>query len=200
MSTLEFWYDFASPYSYIAASRIATLAYKVPLRICWRPFLLGPIFKRRSGGASAFQNPDDSERRYRRRDVERLCEQYDIPLRWPSVYPRGSLLASRIALLAANEGWCGEITRAFFHANFFDDRDIGSESVARELLTCLGKDADAILAEATSAANKERLAMQVEEAIARGIFGAPSFLTGGELFWGSDRLEQAIEWATRDKT
>ncbi|MDM0109463.1 2-hydroxychromene-2-carboxylate isomerase [Variovorax sp. J22R24] len=193
-SVMEFWYDFASPYSYIAAARIERLTSDTSVSIEWRPFLLGPIFKRRSGGVSAFQNPDPSERRYRRRDVERLCERYGLPLQWPSVYPRGSLLATRVALLAADEGWCSEFTLTVFRASFCQDRDIGSQAVVQELLEALGKDAATILVEAGSDFVKGRLAAQVETAIAQEIFGAPSFVTKGELFWGSDRLEQAIEW------
>jgi len=101
---LEFWYDFASPYSYIAAARICGLAPELRARFVWKPFLLGPIFKMKSGGVSAFHNqkPGPSEKRYRRRDVERLCERYGLPLRWPTAYPRGSLLATRVALIAAH--------------------------------------------------------------------------------------------------
>ncbi|MDM0116024.1 2-hydroxychromene-2-carboxylate isomerase [Variovorax sp. J22R133] len=195
--TLEFWYDFASPYSYIAALRVEQLTSAANVGICRRPFLLGPIFKRRSGGASPFQNPAPSEQRYRRRDVERICQRFDLPLRWPSAYPRGSLLATRIALLAADEGWCSQFTQSVFHANFAEDRSISSEAVVRELLAELGRDADAILAKATSEALKTRLMDQVDAAISQDIFGAPSFVIGGELFWGSDRLDQAIEWATQ---
>jgi len=195
--TLEFWFDFASPYSYLAASRIEALLSTLPIRLRWRPFLLGPIFKRRPSNPSPFQDAGPEERRYRRRDVERLCERYGIPLSWPSSYPRGSILATRVALIASEAGWCGVFARAVFKANFSDDRDIATAATIADILFELQGDADEILARATLPETKASLVEQVDEAIAKGIFGAPSFITGEELFWGNDRLEQAIEWARR---
>ncbi len=197
---LEFWYDFASPYAYLAASRIEALVSATgaapPIHLAWRPFLLGPIFRRRAANPSPFQEAGPEERRYRHRDIERLCHLYGLALKWPSTYPRGSLLAARVTLVAAEEGWGGAFTRAVFHANFVEDRDIAAEGVVAAILRDLGRDADPILARATAPEVKAKLAAQVEQAIAIGIFGAPSFIAGdGELFWGNDRLEQAIAWA-----
>jgi len=194
---LEFWFDFASPYSYLAASRIEALASAKHLRIRWRPFLLGPIFKRRASNPSPFQEAGPEEKRYRRRDVERLCELYELPLSWPSSYPRGSLLATRVALIASYEAWCGAFARAVFTSNFSDDRDIATDAVVTSILVGLQRNAEETVARAVLPQTKARLAEQVDEAIAKGIFGAPSFIVGDELFWGNDRLEQAIEWACR---
>jgi 2-hydroxychromene-2-carboxylate isomerase len=194
---LEFWFDFASPYSYLAASRIEALASARHLRLRWRPFLLGPIFKRRASNPSAFQETGSEERRYRRRDVERLCELYELPLSWPSGYPRGSLLATRVALIASYEEWCDAFARAVFTSNFADDRDIATEAVVMSILVGLRRNAQETVARAVLPETKARLAAQVDEAVAKGIFGAPSFMVGDELFWGNDRLEQAIEWACR---
>src|SRR5690242_14141842 len=110
--TLEFWYDFASPYCYLSAARIETLAASAGLAVSWLPFLLGPIFKRRAHNPSAFQDPDASEATYRKRDVERLCADQGLSLRWSSRYPYTSLLGARVALLAADQGWAGAFTRA----------------------------------------------------------------------------------------
>ena len=194
---MEFWYDFASPYSYLAVSRIEGLlsARQTPIGILWRPFLLGPIFKRQTSRSEPFQEVSDQQRRYRRRDVERHCTLYGIPLTWPSVYPRGSLLATRVALVAAAEGWCYEFTRSAFHANFAEDRDIREESVVAEILRSLGRPVHPVIATATSPDTKARLHSEVEAAMAKGVFGAPSFVVRGEIFWGNDRLEQAIDWA-----
>lgn len=194
-ATLEFWYDFASPYSYLAAGRIEGLAAGKNLAIAWHPFLLGPIFKRRPHDPSPFQNPSPAERRYRWRDVQRLCATAGLTLRLPSVYPRNGLLAARVALVAIEEGWGPAFTLAAFNANFAEDRDIATSEVIGALVAALGRDPAAVLERAQSAANKERLRGRVEAAIGRGIFGAPSFLVGEELFWGNDRLEQAIAWA-----
>ncbi|HZB92889.1 MAG TPA: 2-hydroxychromene-2-carboxylate isomerase [Stellaceae bacterium] len=194
-ATLEFWYDFASPYSYLAAGRIEGLAAGKMLAILWRPFLLGPIFRMRPHDPSPFQNPSPAERRYRWRDVQRLCAAAGLPLRLPSVYPRNGLLAARIALIAVEEGWGPAFTRAAFHANFAEDRDIAAPAVIGALAAALGRDPAALLERAQSPGNKERLRGRIEAAMGRGIFGAPSFLVGEELFWGNDRLEQATAWA-----
>jgi len=192
--TLEFWYDFASPYSYISAYRIERMISGHSIKLVWRPFLLGPIFKKLSDDASPFQRASPAERRYRRRDIERLCTAYQIPLVWPSNYPRGSLPATRIAMIAANEGWCGAFSRSVYKANYADDLDIADKSVLADVLSSLGRNAVQILEKAETVEVKSELAQQVDRAISTGIFGAPSFLICGELFWGNDRLEQAIAW------
>jgi 2-hydroxychromene-2-carboxylate isomerase len=196
----EFWYDFASPYAYLAAARIEGLAAGRPVRLLWRPLLLGPILKRRPGNGSPFQQAGPEEARYRRRDIERHCALYALPLRWPSTYPRGSLLAARVALLAADEGWGAGFTRSVFHAGFAEDRDIAAAPVIAEIVASLGHQPVTILARAAAPDTKSRLAAQVDRAIAAGIFGVPSFITGGELFWGNDRLEQALDWAARNRS
>jgi len=192
---LEFWYDFASPYSYLAASRIEKLVADQPIRLVWKPFLIGPILKRRPSDSSPFQNASPEEARYRRRDVERYCRLYGLPLAWPSAYPRGSLIATRLALIAADEGWCGEFTKAVFNANFAADRDIAVADVVADILEDLGHSAHGYLQRAALPEIKARLKAQVDEAQAKSIFGAPSFVVAGELFWGNDRLELAIEWS-----
>jgi 2-hydroxychromene-2-carboxylate isomerase len=195
-ATLEFWFDFASPYTYLAAARIEDLTTPAGVRVLWRPFLLGPIFKRRPNQPTPFQDSAPDEARYRKRDIERLCAQYGLPLVWSSRYPYTSLLAARLALLAADEGWAAPFTRAVFHASFAEDRDIAAEPVIAAILTALGRPAADLIARATAPETKARLAAQVDDAIARGIFGAPSFVApDGELFWGNDRLEQAVAWA-----
>ena len=194
-TTIEFWYEFASPYAYLASARIERLIAEKPLRIDWRPFLLGPIFKARAHDRSPFQNPTPVQRRYRWRDVQRLCAAASLPLRMPSTYPRNGLAAARVALIAADEGWAGEFTRAAFHANFAEDRDTTAAAVLGEIIAALGRDPASVLERAASPANKARLVERGEEAIRRGIFGAPSFLVGEELFWGNDRLDQALAWA-----
>jgi 2-hydroxychromene-2-carboxylate isomerase len=191
---IEFWYEFASPYSYLAAARIERCVAGRPLSLDWRPFLLGPIFRQRSHDPSPYQNPSPAQRRYRWRDVQRLAAAEGLPLRLPSVYPRNGLVAARVALLAIDQGWGPAFTRAVYHANFAADRDIAAAPVIAEIIAELGRD-PALMAEAQSPANKARLIRQGEAAIARGIFGAPSFVVDGELFWGNDRLDQAVAWA-----
>jgi len=197
---VEFWFELASPYSYIAAERIDTSAAALGAVIRWQPFLLGALFKRRPGNATGFQEPPPEERRYRWRDVERLTRQFGLPLVTPSTYPRPSLLAARVALCGMAEGWCRDFALACYRANFAQDRDIADAAILGEILAGLGLDAAAVLAAAQSPENKAALAATVERAAGLGIFGAPSFRVAGELFWGQDRLDQALDWAVRPAT
>ena len=194
---LEFWFDFASPYARISAARIERLAAPHGIALHWRPFLIGPLLAKRPGNATPYQNAAPAQARYRRRDVERLCADEGLTLKWPSTYPRGSLLATRIAVIGARQGWVATFARAVFEANFAADRDIGASEVIVDLLRAQGLPAEALIAEAGEEPVKDALKAAVAEAEARGLFGTPSFLVGNELFWGNDRLEQAIAWARR---
>jgi 2-hydroxychromene-2-carboxylate isomerase len=197
---IEFWFELASPYSYIAAERLAARGPLPALAVRWQPLLLGALFKRRPGNLSGFQEPLEDERRYRWRDVERLTARHGLKLKAPEAYPRPSLLATRVALYGMAEGWCQRFALACGRANFAEDRDIADPAVIAEILTGLGLDAGEILPAATSAANKAALAASVEAAAGHGIFGAPSFRVAGELFWGQDRLDQALDWALNPET
>ncbi len=196
-ASLEFWYEFGSTSSYPAAARIERLADAAGLVVAWRPFLLGPLFAQQGWTDSPF-NLFPVKGRYMWRDLARICVQEGLPLRRPSAFPRNGLLAARVALIAAEEGWCGSFTTAVYRANFAKDQDIGATEVIGGILAALGRPAKAVLEHARSPEIKERLRAQTEAAAALGIFGAPSFTIGKELFWGTDRLEQAIRWAQRE--
>ena len=192
--TLDFWFEFASSYSYLAVMRIEPLAREAGVTIRWRPFLLGPVFLSLGWNDSPF-NIYPPKGRYMWRDLARLATRYGLPFQVPSKFPRSGLLAARVALLGAEAPWIGDFARAVMHANFADDRDITDPAVIRALLAGLGLPADALLAEATGEANKLALRRQTEKATELGLFGAPSFVTpDGELFWGNDRLEDALAW------
>ena len=188
---LELWYEFASTYSYLSVMRIEKVAAAAKLAVAWRPFLLGPIFRAQGWNDSPF-NVYPAKGRYMWRDMERLAAGYGLPFRKPSAFPRNGLSAARIALLAEPEGWCPDWTRAVFTAEFAHDRDIADTAVLSGLLETLGQDAGAVLARAESPENKSRLREQTERAQQLGIFGAPSFVVGGELYWGNDRLGDAV--------
>ncbi len=195
-ATLAFWYEFASTYSYPAAMRVEQVAAMAGARVEWRPFLLGPIFARQGWPDSPF-NLYPAKGRYMWRDLERICAAEGLPLRQPSVFPRNGLPAARVALVAAEEGWCPEFSRAVYHANFAQDRDISGREALHAIIDELGHPPLEVLARSGSPEIKERLRGQTEQAMALGIFGAPSFIVKGELFWGNDRLEQAVAWASR---
>ena len=192
---LEFWYEFASTYSYLAAMRIERSAEAAGVALAWRPFLLGPIFAQQGWNTSPF-NLYPAKGRHMWRDMAREAEALGIPLQRPDLFPQNSLLAARIACLGADAEWGPAFAKAIFRAEFADKRSIAEPSVIRDVLRDLALDFDDVIAEAQGEANRARLRAQNEEAISRGIFGAPSFVApDGELFWGNDRLERALGWA-----
>jgi 2-hydroxychromene-2-carboxylate isomerase len=194
--SLEFWFDFASTYSYPAAMRIEERSRDEDVEVLWRPFLLGPIFAEQQGIQDSPFNVHPARGRYMWRDLERLCAKYGLAWKRPSVFPRNSVLAARLGLLAATEPWGPGFIRSVFEANFARDLDIASEDVLRGLLAEAGQPPD-VLARALAPEHKGRLRDQTARAAASGIFGAPNFVIGSELFFGQDRLEDAIEWARR---
>jgi 2-hydroxychromene-2-carboxylate isomerase len=192
--SLEFWYEFASTYSYLAASRIEALAAERSVAVKWRPFLLGPIFAAQGWTTSPF-NIFAAKGQNMWRDMERQTAPLGLKLVRPSAFPRNGLLPARVAMIGAEQDWGPTFTRAIYHANFAEDRDIADLAVIESVLHELNLPAEQILEQAQSAQNKEALKHQTARAIELGLFGAPSFTVGHELFWGNDRLEQALEWA-----
>lgn len=197
MPDIDFWYEFASTYSYPTAMRIERLAASEGVTVRWRPFLLGPIFKSYGWNDSPF-NIYAAKGRYMWRDLARVCDADGLPLKLPPVrFPQNGLKAARLALAGEKDGWTPAFTRAVFAANYAEQKDISEEATLRAVLGNVGVDADTALAAAESADVKEALKAQTAEAEARGIFGAPSLTVGDELFWGNDRLEAALAWAKR---
>ena len=199
MTALQFWFEFASTYSYPAAMRIADRASAVGVRVEWRPFLLGPIFRAQGWNDSPF-NIYPAKGRYMWRDLERVCAREGLPLQRPSAFPRPSLVAARVACVGAGAPWGPEFVRGIYRANFVDDRDIADPAVVADVLTDIGVDAPATLARADTAETKAALRANTDEAVALGIFGAPSFVVASELFWGGDRLDDAIALAARPRS
>jgi len=194
---LDFWFDFASTYSYLTATRISSLAAAANVSVRFRPFLLGPIFKAQGWDSSPF-NLYPIKGRHMWRDLERLAADLGIPFRRPDPFPQNSLLAARVAMAGLSQGWGEDFSIAVFRAEFAEGRRIDEAATLAAILSNLGVEAKAAFDAAQSDDNKLRLRAQTEEAQRLGIFGAPSFITtGGELFWGNDRLEQALAWAVR---
>jgi 2-hydroxychromene-2-carboxylate isomerase len=192
---LDFWFEFASTYSYPAAMRIAPLAATRGVDVRWRPFLLGPIFKAQGWDNSPF-NLYPAKGRYMWRDLERICGALDLPFAQPSPFPQNTLLAGRVAIVALAQDWGEDYCRAIYRAEFGEGRNLGEPATIAGVLAALGQDADAVLREANGDAVKSSLRTQTGEAQRLGIFGAPAFVTAdGELFWGNDRLEAALDWA-----
>jgi 2-hydroxychromene-2-carboxylate isomerase len=195
---IDFWFDFGSNYSYLSVMRIEALAEAHGVRIGWRPFLLGPVFRDLGFDNSPFVLQKEKGA-YVWKDMERQCRKYGIALTRPSTFPRAALLAMRVALLGADRQWMAPYCRKIMQLNFADDRDIGSIEVVNEALEELGLPARQIIADAQSDANKLRLREQTEAAAAKGIFGAPTFFVGEEMFWGNDRLDDALEYCASQR-
>ncbi|HEY5964304.1 MAG TPA: 2-hydroxychromene-2-carboxylate isomerase [Xanthobacteraceae bacterium] len=198
---LDFWFDFASTYSYLTASRIGPLAAEAGVEVRFRPFLLGRIFKAQGWDTSPF-NLYPAKGRNMWRDLERVCEDTGLPFRRPVPFPQNSLLPARVAIAGMGHetgaGWGKAFSVAVYRAQFAEGRRIDEPATLEAILSDLNIDAKAALEVAQSDANKQRLRAQTEEAQRLGVFGAPTFITaGGELFWGNDRLEQALRWARR---
>jgi 2-hydroxychromene-2-carboxylate isomerase len=192
---LDFWFDFASTYSYPAMMRIGPLARASGIGVRYRPFLLGPLFKAQGWDTSPF-NLYAAKGRNMWRDLERLCGDLALPFRKPEPFPQNSLLAARIAVIGLRADWGEEFCRAVFRAEFAEGRPINDATVIGDILAALNVAAAPVLEAARSDETKAALRQQTEEALRLGIYGAPSFTTAdGELFWGNDRLERALAWA-----
>jgi len=197
---LDFWFDFASTYSYPAMMRMAPLAHASGIGVRYRPFLLGPLFKAQGWDTSPF-NLYAAKGRNMWRDLERLCGDLGLPFRRPEPFPQNSLLAARVALVGlrttrGEKFWGEQFCRAVFGVEFGEGRPIDDAAVIGDILAALNVAAAPVWEAARSDEIKAALRRQTEEAQRLGIYGAPSFTTAdGELFWGSDRLERALAWA-----
>jgi 2-hydroxychromene-2-carboxylate isomerase len=192
---LDFWFDFASTYSYLSAMRIEALAQEAGIDVNWRPFLLGPIFAAQGWTSSPF-NLYPVKGRYMWRDMARIAGQRGLRLQKPDLFPQPSLSAARIATAGREAGWIGAFSRALFALEFGEGRSISEEATLVMALKAAGTEPNPALAAARSEDVKSRLKAETELAKSLGIFGAPSFVApDGEMFWGDDRLEQALGWA-----
>ena len=196
MSPVEFWFEFASTYSYPAALRVEAAARSAGIRLAWRPFLLGPIFKAQGWSDSPF-NLYPAKGSYMWRDLERVCDALGLPFRRPSQFPRNGLLAARLACRFSGAAWLPEFVRKVYLANFAHDQDISDPAVLGSILEALGQPSS-LLSAAESPEAKACLRAETERAQRLGIFGAPTLAVGSELFWGNDRVEAAMAWASRE--
>ncbi len=194
MAHVDFWYEFASTYSYPAAMRIAALPAARGVTVGWRPFLLGPIFADFGWRDSPF-NIYPVKGGYMWRDMKRICDSLDLPLRPPQPFPQSSLLAARIALALDGEARAA-FSKAVYRAEFGAGVTISDRTEMARLLEAVGADPEATLTLADQGAVKDRLKAECAIAKSLGLPGAPCLTTrDGEIFWGTDRLEQGLDWA-----
>jgi len=184
MPAFEFFYDFTSPYSYLASTRVEALAARTGATLRWRPFLLGGVLKA-TGNRSPIEVP--AKGKHMLVDLERWARRLGVPFRFPEVFPIPSILALRAALAADREGLLVPLTHAVFRAVWVEDRTVGKPEELAPVLTAAGLPGPRLVEAAPG--EKETLVRQTQEAIARGAFGAPAFFVGQELFLGNDRMD-----------
>ena len=193
-STIEFWFEFGSNYSYLSVMRIENAAREKAVPIIWKPFLLGPIFRAMGMANSPFVLQKEKGA-YVWRDMERQCRKYGLQWRQPSTFPRLGVVPSRVALIGADRPWIGAFCRRVMELNFVLDQDINQTDRLAPILKELGL-SGTILHQTQAEPMKQRLRDQTEQVRCRGIFGAPTFFVGTEMFWGNDRLDDALLFAS----
>lgn len=192
MKQLDFFYFLGSGYAYLSVMRIGDLAKKAGIRVRWRPFNVRTVMAENNIALRT----QTAKVKYMWRDIERRASLNGVPFTKPPPWPTDpDLLANRIAMVAAERGWCEAYTIASFKSWYLDGMALGDRHQVDHVLNELGQDPDAIIAEANSPAAHKRLVSETDAARAHGIFGSPAFVVEGETFWGDDRLEEALAWA-----
>ncbi|MGJ4788986.1 2-hydroxychromene-2-carboxylate isomerase [Leptospira koniambonensis] len=190
---LSFWFEFASTYSYLTVGRIRSLADQKGFQIEWKPFLLGPIFKDQGMSDSPF-NLYPTKGKYMWKDLERRTTKYGLPFSKPDIFPQNGLKAARITIANLDKPWIYDFILEVFKVEFSKNKNISDIPVLSQILKSLDQNPENILSSSELEENKNKLRENTEQARNFGIFGAPSFTVNGELFWGDDRLEDAIEF------
>jgi 2-hydroxychromene-2-carboxylate isomerase len=188
MAALVFFYDFVSPYSYVAWTRVEAEVARVGGTVRFRPFLLGGVFNA-TGNKAPIENP--AKALHLGTDLGRWARRLGVPFAWPARFPILTVLPLRAAFAAEKAGKLVPYTHAMFRAFWAEGRDLSDAAVVAEVASRAGLDGATLVAEAP--AYKEALKAQTQEAVDRGSFGAPTFFVGREMFIGNDRLEFAIE-------
>ncbi len=191
---IDFYYDFSSPYGYMAANKIDALAARFGRTVNWRPMLLGVVFKQ-TGMAPLTQIPIKGD--YSKRDFDRSARFHGVPFRMPPVFPIASQAPSRIVLWARaqDSALAGKVTLTLYRAYFVDGQDISNPDVAAVVAAKVaGIDRVAARAAIDDPAIKDALKREVDDAMRAGVFGSPFVIVDGEPFWGLDRFDQVERW------
>ncbi len=186
--TIDFWFDFSCPYAYVASTRLEWLAGETKRSIRLKPFLLGGVFRALQQPQNMSTTLNAPKAMHNRLDLMRWAAWYEVPLRTPLRHPNRSVEALR-AFLCCPEDRQAEVMAAFYRIYWAQGRDLSSRETLRECLDELGLPGSDLLQEIDSPRTKQELIKRTDEAIELGIFGAPTFVVDGSLFWGQDRLE-----------
>ena len=195
MAQIDFWYSIGSTYSYLTVMRLPEVARNNGAEIRWRPFNVRHVMVEQNN--IPFKDKP-TKTAYMWRDIERRAQKYGLKATIPAPYPLPELvLANRVAVLGAEEGWVEDYTRATYRRWFESGQPAGEEPNLSQSLREIGRDSARVLEIANSARIADCLAIATEEAMSIGVFGSPTFAVRGEIFWGDDRLDDALEWASR---
>ncbi|MEP6997423.1 MAG: 2-hydroxychromene-2-carboxylate isomerase [Betaproteobacteria bacterium] len=192
-AAIDFYFDFSSPYGFLASEKIEALAARHGRGIAWHPILLGVVFKQ-TGAAPLTQVPLKGD--YSKRDFARSARFHGVAFRMPSVFPISTQAPARIVLwLRRTEPARAVVAlHALYRAFFVDDVDISNPDRAAAIAAQSGVNTALARAAIDDPAIKDALRQENDEAIAAGVFGSPFVIVDGEPFWGMDRLEQADRW------
>jgi 2-hydroxychromene-2-carboxylate isomerase len=193
---LDFYFDFASPYGYLASTQIDALAGRYGRTVAWRPIMLGAAFKE-TGARPLTQTPLKGP--YLVHDVPRFARLLEVPLTLPPVMPMNSLAASRACVWFDDDSpdKAKGLAKALLHAHWGEGRDLSAPEAVAEIAAGIGIDRTALLVAVADQRIKDRLKEQTQAAIERGVFGSPFIFVDGEPFWGADRLPQVEAWLSK---
>ena len=193
---IEFYFEFSSPYGYIASRLVDDVARRTGREVAWKPFLLGPVFKA-TGQAPLVDVPMKGE--YSKHDFARSARFHQVPFRMPTKFPIGTVAALRAFYWLADRdaAQARAVAKALYTEFFTEDRDISDAATVVAIAAQQGVDAAALKAALDDPAVKDRARREVEAAMARGVFGSPFFIVDGEPFWGNDRLPMLEAWVSR---
>jgi 2-hydroxychromene-2-carboxylate isomerase len=186
MKIVDFYFDLSSPYSYLAATQVPALVARTGADVRWKPVVLAAVFKA-AGNTMPAQSPPKA--RYMFHDLERWARKYGVPFAMSSRFPLNTIKPERLVIAAEASGRSAEVAQELFRAMWADDRDITSELEMRAAALAAGVDPNGLLAAIETGAVKDKLRAYTDEAVAREVFGAPTFAHGDKLYWGNDRIE-----------
>ena len=192
-AAIDFYFDFGSPYGYLASTQIDALAAKYGRDVTWRPIMLGPAMKITGSRITSSIPLRDT---YAERDLPRFARFLGVPFAFPPEWPVPALAAARAHYWLADEDadLAKRLSRTVAQAHWGQGRDIREPAQVAAIAEPLGIDGDALVAAVASPAVKERLKAETEASLARGVFGSPFVFVDGEPFWGADRLDQVERW------
>ncbi len=196
-NSIDFYFDYSSPYGYLASERIEGIATRLGYAVVWHPILLGAVFKI-TGQAPLTEAPLKGD--YSMKDFGRSAREHSVEYQHPGKFPIGAVAASRATIWLRDNcdpqlrARTGDFVHALYRAYFTADHDITDPTVIASVADSLAIDSQTLQLAIATQAVKDALRIEVEQAIAAGVFGSPTMIINGEPFWGHDRLEQMERW------